>query len=121
MVASAQAAVDAGTRAAILEEARAPAAAAIGKPVKFKVEHLGLSGDWAFLRAEMQDAGGAPVDYRGTPMAEDAAHGAVSKTYVALLRRRGGAWSVVDKAVGPTDVAWEDWATRHGAPPTIFG
>jgi hypothetical protein len=121
MAMAAQAPVDAATRKAILDSARVPVAAKLGKPVLFVVSHLGVSGDWAFLRAEMQGPGGAPVDYAGTPLAEDAANGAVSRTYAALLHRRGNAWEIVDTAIGPSDVAWEDWATRHGAPRTIFG
>lgn len=121
MVMMAQAPVDAATRKAILDAARVPVAATLGKTVMFKVSHLGVEGDWAFLRAEMQGPGGAPVDYAGTPLADAAENGAVSRTYAALLRRRGNAWSVVDTAIGPTDVAWEDWATRHAAPPAIFG
>ena len=121
MVAMAQAPVDAATRKAILDGARVPAAAALGKPVLFRIGHLGVGGDWAFLRAEMLGPGGAPIDYRDTPLAEDAVNGAVSRTYAALLRRRGDAWVVVDQAIGPSDVAWEDWATRHGAPRAIFG
>lgn len=113
--------VDAATRKAILDSARVPVAEALGKPVLFRVGHLAVSGDWAFLRAEMEGPGGAPVDYVGTSMADAAQHGMASRTYAALLHRRGGSWTVVDKAIGPTDVAWEDWPTRHRAPPAIFG
>jgi hypothetical protein len=113
--------VDAATRKAILDSARVPVAEALGKPVLFRVAHLAASGDWAFLRAEMEGPGGAPVDYAGTPFAEAAQHGAASRTYAALLRRKGDGWTVVDKAIAPTDVAWEDWATHHRAPPAIFG
>lgn len=113
--------VDAATRKAILDSARVPVAEALGKPVLFRVSHLAVSGDWAFLRAEMEGPGGAPVDYAGTAFAEAARHGAASRTYAALLRRQGGSWTVVDTAIAPTDVAWEDWPTRHRAPPAIFG
>lgn len=121
MAAAATTQVDAATRKAILDSARVPVAEALGKPVLFRVGHLAVSGDWAFLRAEMEGPGGAPVDYAGTPLADAAKHGAASRTYAALLRRRGAGWTVVDKAIAPTDLAWEDWATRHGAPPAIFG
>lgn len=113
--------VDAATRKAILDGARVPVAEALGKPVLFRVSHLAASGDWAFLRAEMEGPGGAPVDYAGTPYADAAKHGMASRTYAALLRRKGNAWAVVDRAIAPTDVAWEGWATQHGAPPAIFG
>jgi hypothetical protein len=118
---AAQDAVDAATRKAILDSARVPVAEALGKPVLFRVSHLGVTGDWAFLRAEMEGPGGQPVDYRGTPLAENAANGAASHTYAALLRRKGAGWVVVDKAIAPTDVAWEGWAAEHRAPPSIFG
>lgn len=121
MVMMVQAPVDAATRKAILDAARVPAATTLGKPVLFKVSHLGLSGDWAFMRAEMQGPCGARVDYAGTPLADAARNGAVSSVFAALLHRRGNAWTVVDTAIGPTDVAWEDWAARHGAPSAIFG
>lgn len=121
MVTMAQVPVDAATRRAILDAARVPVAAKLGKPVMFRVAHLGVSGDWAFLRAQMQGPGGALVDYAGTPFADAARNGTVSHTYAALLRRQGTEWVVVDRAIAPTDVAWADWATRHGAPRAIFG
>lgn len=120
IAAAATAQVDAETRAAILDCAREPVAASLGKPVLFRVKRLGASGDWAFLHADMEERGGKPIDFAGTPRADDAAHGAVSRTYAALLRRNGTEWRVVAHAIGPTDVAWADWATRYGAPPAIF-
>lgn len=113
--------VDAATRRAILDQARVPVAEALGKPVLFRVSHLGVSGEWAFLRAEMEGPGGTPIDYAGTSLAEAANHGAMSRTCAALLRRSGDRWTVVAHAIGPTDVAWEDWPTRYGAPKAVFG
>lgn len=120
-MAVATAAVDEQTRRAILDSARAPAAEALGKPVLFRVAHLGVSGDWAFLRADMEGPGGQPIDYRGTSLSGAANHGAMSSVYVALLRRKGAEWIVVVKAIGPSDVAWETWPKDHGAPKDIFG
>ncbi|UVO50012.1 hypothetical protein M0208_05570 [Sphingomonas sp. SUN019] len=121
IAAAATAPVDKETRSAILDRAREPVAAALGKPVLFRVRKLGLSGDWAFLHADMEERDGVPIDYTGTPRADDAAHGVVSRTYAALLHRSGTEWRVVAHAIGPTDVAWADWSTRYGAPPAIFG
>lgn len=112
--------IDTATRAAILDSARAPVVAALGKPVLFRVGKLHRSGDWVFLLADMEDKGGRPLDYAGTPRAEDAANGAVSRTYAALLKRDGAGWKVVASAIGPTDVAWVDWPARYGAPKAIF-
>lgn len=112
--------VEAADRAAILDAAREPVAKRLGKPVKFKVRTLNCDGDWAFLAAAMEDAAGKPISYAGTPLASAEAEGAISKDFVALLRRTGGRWRIVDHALGPTDVAWADWAAKHKAPPSIF-
>ncbi|UIJ46503.1 hypothetical protein LZK98_06020 [Sphingomonas cannabina] len=120
-VASAQAATVAeADRAAILDIARQPVAQHLGKPVKFKVRTLHRDGDWAFLIAEMQDSGGRPISYAGTPLASAEAEGMVSKDYAALLRRIGGHWRVADYAIGPTDVAWAEWPAKHKAPRALF-
>ena len=108
-------------RAALLEAARAPAGAALGKTPKFRVEQLQRDGDWAFLLATMEEADGRPFDFTGTPLADAAKQGMVSRSYAALLRRKAGGWEVVAKAIGPSDVAWEDWPRRYGAPAKLFG
>ena len=107
-------------RAVLLEAARAPVAKELGKAPRFRVDKLQRDGDWAFLLAMMQDADGQPFDYRGTPLAEAAGQGFVSRTYAALLRRNAGGWEVVARAIGPTDVAWEGWSKQYGAPGALF-
>jgi hypothetical protein len=78
------------------------------------VHALNQAGGWAFLFARMQRPDGRPLARDGTP--DDLA----SDDYAALLRREGGGWRVVERAVGPTDVAWEGWGRRHGAPAAVF-
>ncbi|NIJ22167.1 lambda repressor-like predicted transcriptional regulator [Sphingomonas naasensis] len=112
---------DQNERAALLDAARAPMRAELGKEPKFRVDRLNRDGDWAFLLATMQEADGRPLDFAGTPLAEAAKQGMVSRTYAALLRHRPGGWEVVAKAIGPSDVAWEDWPQRYGAPAKLFG
>ena len=107
-------------RAAILDAARVPVSARLGKPVLFRVNHIARQGDWAFLYADMQGPGGAPIDLADTPLADGAAEGMASRSCAVLLHHSGGGWKAVDSAVGPTDVAWEGWAARHKAPPAIF-
>lgn len=107
-------------RTALLDVARAPVSKALGKPILFKVDRLTRAGEWAFLLAQLADRGGAPVDYAGTPKADAAQHGMVSRRYAALMHREGDRWVVMTDAIGPTDVAWTDWATRYGAPPSLF-
>ena len=112
--------VSGAERIAILDTARQPVVRQLGKPVKFLVRTLNRDGDWAFLVATMQDDRGRPSSYAGTPLASAEAEGMISKDYVALLQRSGGRWRVVDQAVGPTDVAWEGWPERYGAPVGLF-
>lgn len=111
---------DQDARTALLEAARAPVRAELGKAPKFRVDQLHRDGDWVFLLATMQEADGRPFDYAGTPLAEAAQQGFVSRTYAALLRHKAGGWEVVAKAIGPSDVAWEDWPQRYGAPARLF-
>lgn len=111
---------DQDARAALLEAARAPVQAELGKAPKFRVDQLHRDGDWAFLLATMQDSDGKPFDYKGTPLADAAQEGMVSRTYAALLRHDARGWQVVAKAIGPSDVAWEDWPKRYGAPAKLF-
>lgn len=105
---------------AILKPATADLVGALGKPARLEVNGLRVSGEWAFLHAAIQTPGGQPIDYKGTPFAEAAAAGGMSKSYAALLRGHGTEWKLVKSALGPTDVAWQPWATEFGAPAAIF-
>jgi hypothetical protein len=81
---------------------------------------LNVVDDWAFLFADLRDAHGAPYDYTGSALEAVAAAGGVSHTYAGLLRMKAGEWQMVVQAIGPTDVAWEPWAARYGAPEAVF-
>jgi hypothetical protein len=111
---------DQNERTALLAAARGPVRVELGKTPKFRVDQLRRDGDWAFLLATMQEDDGKPFDFAGTPLADAAKQGFVSRTYAALLRHNAGGWEVVAKAIGPGDVAWADWPTRYGAPAKLF-
>ncbi|MET3712697.1 hypothetical protein ABIC65_003415 [Sphingomonas trueperi] len=121
LVAAVAAEVAPADRAAILDAAHHAIARRIGKTPRLLVRTLGHQGAWVFLIATMQDKAGRPISYAGTPLASAEAEGMVSKDYVALFRRSGAGWRVVEEALGPTDVTWADWAEKHGAPKAIFG
>lgn len=108
-------------RKALLDAARAPLERRLHQPVLFAVDRLGQSGDWAFLQAHMQGAGGRPIEFAGTEFAEAAANGGMSRVYAALLERKAGHWTVKAEAIGPTDVAWARWAQEYGAPAELIG
>lgn len=105
---------------AILALARGAVEHALDKPAALDVRQLQALDGFAFLRAQMTSPGGAPLDFGDTPLADSAAAGGVSRSYVALLRRDSGAWRIVADRVGPTDVAWETWSEDYGAPAALF-
>lgn len=122
-VAAAAAAVTPAERAAIVASATQAAARELkldAARLRLMPEQLKRQSDWAFLTAKLQTAAGQRFDYAGTDRHEAAQAGAVSDLCAALLRREGAAWKLVDIAVGPTDVAWEAWATTHEAPAELF-
>lgn len=107
-------------RKSILDVAREPAEQQLSREVRFRVRRLAVDGPWAFLFAEMQGPDGKPVDYAGTPLAQAAREGVVSRAFAALLRRDGARWRIAASAVGPTDVAWQDWSQKYGTPAQLF-
>jgi hypothetical protein len=106
---------------AVVQAAQAVAAKALKQPVTVVPDTVKLAGTWAFVVGQMQTAQGKPIDYTGTRWEQAAKEGGVSRLVVVLLRRsQDGGWRTVDHLVGPTDVAWSDWATKHGAPAALF-
>lgn len=105
---------------AILKSALADLVGTLGKPARLEVDGLRVSGEWAFLHAAIQTPGGQPIDYKGTPFAEAAEAGGMSRSYAALLRGHATEWKLVKSALGPTDVAWQSWSEQFGAPTAIF-
>lgn len=105
---------------AIVVVGAADATATVHKPVRLGGATIRADGIWAFMTAKMQAPDGGRFSYVGTPDAEAAAHGGKSNTYDGLFRRTTRGWTRIDSAVGPTDVAWEGWAAKYGAPESIF-
>lgn len=105
---------------AIVAPAIADASAQLGKPVRLDIRSLKAADGWAFIWSAMQDPDGSPVDYAGTPFAEAAANGGMSKKYVALLHQGEQGWTIVDKRVGSSDIAWAGWSEQYAAPAAIF-
>lgn len=108
-------------RAAIMDAARVPVEAAIGKPVIFVVHHLRVSGIWAFANLEPRNPQGGPIDYRGTQYEDDVREGLFDNNVSVLLSRQGDGWVVVAYTIGATDVSWSSWpAEFKDAPRAIF-
>jgi hypothetical protein len=107
-------------RQAITDALRAPVERELKKKAVFRVEHLRVQGDWAFLKGVPQQPGGGAMSYRGTGYQAAIDAGAFDDGIVALLRRRGGKWRVVRYVIGATDVPYVEWDKEYKAPSAIF-
>lgn len=108
------------SRAEILQSLRTRVERDIGPPVEFVIERMNLVNGWAFVSATPQRRGGAKVDWSRTRFADAFAADAMSDAVLALLRQEGGRWRVIEYALGPTDVAWEEWIPKYRLPRSFF-
>lgn len=114
---------DDSVRNAVLEAATAPLREAFGDRIRVEVQRLDRVGPWAFLHGKMRGADGGRPNFSGTAYEKPAAAGQMSDIYVALLRDSGEAsagWQVRARAIGPSDVAWQNWPDEHAAPRELF-
>ena len=107
-------------RKQILDALRGPVEAELKKSVVFKVDHLKVQGEWAFLRGVPQQPGGKAMEYKGTAYQEAIDAGAFDDWICALMRKQGGKWRVIRYVIGATDVAYEGWDREFKAPSAIF-
>lgn len=109
--------------AEVLGVATPVVSASIGQRVTLAPTQVAIRDDWAWIVAQPLTPGGGAIDWATTSFAVQAREGVLDgggTTYV-LLKRENGQWRVVEHAIGPTDVAWTDWPTRHGAPADLMG
>ena len=90
------------------------------KAVVFKVDHLKVLNEWAFMRGVPQQADGKRMEYKGTPYEEAIKEGIFDDWICALLKKEKGKWRVVSYAIGATDVVYEGWDKEYRAPAAIF-
>jgi hypothetical protein len=107
-------------RSEILNALRPSVQAQIGGTVEFVVSQLRVLQDWAFVSARPQRPGGQPIDWRATKFRRDWEQDMMSDLVLGLLRRNGTSWRVLEYAIGPTDVVWENWVKSHGVPRSLF-
>jgi hypothetical protein len=102
-------------RRAILDALRPTIARAMGGPVEFVVTTARVREGWALIVAEPQRPGGGRIDIRRVfPRDWDNMDGL---TVTAILRFRGGRWTLVEHGIGATDVWYCGRAI--GAPPSL--
>lgn len=98
-------------------------AAEVGQPVSLQPTTVNVRDEWAYLDAQVRKGDGSEIDWRTTNLASAYENGAMDTGggVHALLKNENGVWVVLEHVIAPTDVAWIDWAARHGVPPDILG
>lgn len=107
-------------RKAILDALRIPVERELKQKIVFVADNFKVQGTWAFVGGSPQNASGGEPDYRGTIYFEAKKDGIFDNNFFALLRKSGGKWRVVTRAIGCTDVCYADWWRTHKAPKAIF-
>ncbi|WP_309720620.1 hypothetical protein [Armatimonas sp.] len=93
------------------------------QPVLFRVTKLQVLGDFAFVVCEPRTPADKPIDFKKTRYRSEIEQGVFDgATTYALLKKAGGKWKAVEHVIGPTDVAWSNWAgPPHNAPNSLLG
>ena len=107
-------------RASVLDGLRPTVQQEIGGTIEFVVSDLRVLQDWAYVAAKPQRPGGAPIQWSATKFRQAWADDTMSDLVLALLRTDGRGWRVVEYAIGPTDVIWEEWMQAHRLPRRLF-
>lgn len=108
-------------RASLLDAARPTFEQEIGGPIEFVVTTLNVWNGWAYGDVRLQRPGGQPIDWRRTKFAEDDAQGMFDPAHnLFLLQEEGDGWTLVEYAIGPTDVAWDWWRQQNNLPMELF-
>ena len=92
----------------------------LGSDVGLDIRRIDIEGDWAYMHALLRKRSGAPLDWAQTKFAQAWASKAISDSVMALLRRDGGQWRVVEYSLGPVGPIWQVWVSRHRAPRALF-
>lgn len=104
-------------RRAILDAVRPAVEGELGAPVEFVVTVMRVDQGFAFLQLEPQRPGGVAIDPVALGLPTEMMDGL---TTYALVKRQSAGWTMVDWALGPTDVAWWGWWDTYGAPRNLF-
>lgn len=96
-------------RAALMNALRPAIERELGGPIEFVVTRAAVRDGWALVIAEPQRPGGGPI----TPSAGFDTEFRDGLTVNGLMRFSGNGWTLVDHAIGPTDV----WYCGVDGPP----
>lgn len=107
-------------RTAILDAVRVPVEKDLKQPIIFEVQTFNVFNDWAFVNGNPTNPKGGPLNLKGTKYEEAETEGFWDSNFQALLRNKDGKWTVVEYAIGCTDVCYATWWSDHKAPKKIF-
>lgn len=104
-------------RAAIMDALRPAIERKLAGPVEFVIQRIGVRDGWALVIADPQRPGGGRINPR-RHFPNEVIQFMDGLTINAILRFSGGAWTLVDHAIGPTDV-W--YCGVEGPPKSLTG
>ena len=115
--ATAQPGAGSAQRAAIIDALRPAIERKLGGAVEFVVRRAAVENGWALVIADPQRPGGGRIDPK-RHFPNEVIEFMDGLTVNAVLRFSGGGWTLVDHAIGPTDV-W--YCGVEGPPRSLTG
>jgi hypothetical protein len=115
--ATAQPAPGSAQRAAIMDALRPTIERKLAGPVEFVVQRVAVQDGWALVVADPQRPGGGKINPR-RHFPNEVIEFMDGLTVNAVLRFSGGSWTLIDHAIGPTDV-W--YCGVEGPPKSLTG
>lgn len=104
-------------RAAIMDALRPAIERKLAGPVEFIIQRIAVRDGWALVIADPQRPGGGKINPR-RHFPNEVVEFMDGLTVNAILRFSGGGWTLVDHAIGPTDV-W--YCGMEGPPRALTG
>ena len=95
-----------------------PVEDAVHQRVTFRINHIMMEKDWAFVDALPLTMDSKRINYAGT-MFEEWIEEADEVLWV-LLRYKRGRWYIVEREFFTTEATWIDWPQYFRAPRGIF-
>lgn len=111
---------DPALRKTLLDALRQPLQTELKQPVRFVVNRLTATADWAFGELRPTQPGGQLIVYKKTPYQPLIDDGIFDEGIYALWQRKQGRWSVRTYIVGATDVPYGCWWKEYGAPRAVL-
>ena len=107
-------------RKELMDALREPCERDLKQKVIFKVEQLKVVGDWAFARVTPLRPDSQPINYSKTKYRTLVEEGVFDAMGEALLKQKGGRWSVVEWRFGATDTEVDLWRTKYRLPAALL-